>query len=137
MSTEIKTIKFDSVREILSSGNVWNCQKKPIIVQCKQMLEDFEIETLESGNGTFKGKNGDYIMIGASGEMYVCDKDVFESTYDVKNEWNIRQYAKDSEEYHSVDVYWNDTPFSDNKLKLLRLKKIQKEIKGDESPRNY
>lgn len=97
-----------------------------MIVQCKQMFEDFEIETLESGEGTYKGKNGDYIMIGVNGEMYVCDKDVFEKTYDVKNGWDIKQYADNREDYHFGIGYWKNSPFSDEALEKLRIKKLSK-----------
>lgn len=52
--------------------------KKPIPIQCFQMNEEFEIETME---GLMKGKKGDWLMVGISGEMYPCDKTIFEKTY--------------------------------------------------------
>jgi uncharacterized protein len=52
--------------------------KKPIAVRCKQMDADFEVATLE---GLMRGKAGDYLMIGAQNEMYVCKKEIFEMTY--------------------------------------------------------
>jgi patatin-like phospholipase/acyl hydrolase len=55
--------------------------KKPIPVRCKQMAEDFEVETME---GTLRGKAGDYLMVGVNGEMYPIDKEIFEKTYDVQ-----------------------------------------------------
>lgn len=133
-------IKFDSVREILRSGNVKNVQKKPIIMQAKQMFEDFELETLEHQDKPYKGKAGDYIMIGINGEMYVCDQEIFDKTYDVKSFWDIRQYAKSSEDYHESGVTWNDTPFNDEAIKHLRLKKVSKEVQNSikhQSGRNY
>lgn len=54
--------------------------KKPVPVRCIQIDEPFKVETLE---GILKGKAGDYLMIGVKGEMYVCDKDIFEETYDL------------------------------------------------------
>ena len=54
--------------------------KKPVPVKCYQMKESFEVETLE---GTLKGKAGDYLMIGVKGEMYSCDKDIFDETYEI------------------------------------------------------
>ena len=52
--------------------------KKPIPVQCFQMDEEFEVETME---GVMKGKKGDWLMVGISGEMYPCDNAIFKKTY--------------------------------------------------------
>lgn len=119
-------IKFDDCRKILQSGNVVNCQKKPQIIQAKQMFEDFTIETLEHQETPYHGKSGDYIMISSSGEMYVCDKDYFEANYIVTKFFDINQFAKSSEDYHHRTTAWDDTPFNDDTMKILRLKKIQK-----------
>jgi len=54
--------------------------KKPISVKCFQMDEEFEVQTLE---GTMKGKKGDWLMVGISGEMYPCDKAIFKKTYNL------------------------------------------------------
>ena len=54
--------------------------KKPVPVKCYQMNEPFKVETLE---GTLKGKAGDYLMIGVRGEMYACDKEIFNETYEI------------------------------------------------------
>lgn len=54
--------------------------KKPIPIKCIQIDEPFLVETLE---GTMKGKKGDWLMVGINGEMYPCDKDIFEKTYEV------------------------------------------------------
>lgn len=53
--------------------------KKPIPINCIQMTEDFEVETLE---GVLRGRAGDYLMVGVNGELYPCAKDIFEKTYD-------------------------------------------------------
>lgn len=119
----MQTIKFDECRKILQSGNVVNCQKKPQIMQAKQIYEDFTVETLEHQDAPYKGKAGDYLMISQSCEMYVCDKDYFENNYEVKNSFNIRQFAPTSEAYHLNTTDWNDTPFNDNAIKLLQSKK--------------
>ena len=119
-------VKFDECRKILQSGNVVNCQKKPQIMQAKEMFEDFTIETLEHQDAPYKGKKGDYVMISQSGEMYVCDKDYFLKNYEVKNFFDINQFAKSSEDYHDKTTAWADTPFNDDTMKVLRLKKIQK-----------
>lgn len=59
------------------------CMKRPIIVYAKQMNEDFRVDTLE---GNYKqGKTGDYLMQGVNGELYICDKEIFEKSYDFKD----------------------------------------------------
>ena len=57
------------------------CKKKPIVVYCKQINEEFQVDTLEGNYKT--GKPGDYLMKGVDGELYICDKEIFEKTYDV------------------------------------------------------
>jgi len=63
------------------------CMKKPIAIHAKQMETEFVVTTLE--NQGFKGKAGDYWMIGVNGEHYVCDKEIFEKTYDWVDEKEI------------------------------------------------
>ena len=56
------------------------CMKRPITVHAKQIDEEFRVNTLE---GNYKqGKAGDYLMCGVDGELYICDKTIFEKTYD-------------------------------------------------------
>ena len=60
--------------------NIRACRKKPIIVHAKQVNEPFQVKTLE---GNYKqGKAGDYLMQGIEDELYICDKSIFEKTYD-------------------------------------------------------
>tara|TARA_R110002073_G_scaffold271828_2_gene435380 strand:- start:7022 stop:7246 length:225 start_codon:yes stop_codon:yes gene_type:complete len=54
--------------------------KKPIPIQCIQIDEPFTVETIE---GIMKGKKGDWLMVGISGEMYPCDNAIFERTYNL------------------------------------------------------
>ena len=56
------------------------CLKKPIVVHAKQITEPFRVNSLE-GNYA-QGKPGDYLMKGINGELYICDRDIFEKTYD-------------------------------------------------------
>jgi hypothetical protein len=56
------------------------CVKRPIIVHCLQMTEDFEVET---HHGWTTGKAGDYIMRGPDGELYPCEQGVFDRTYNI------------------------------------------------------
>ena len=54
--------------------------KKPIPIKVRQINEPFSVETLE---GTMKGKAGDWLMEGVNGEMYPCDAEVFSKTHDI------------------------------------------------------
>jgi len=54
--------------------------KKPIPIECVQILEPFTVETLE---GEMKGKAGDWLMVGVHGEMYPIDNSIFEKTYNL------------------------------------------------------
>jgi len=55
------------------------CMKRPIVVHATQVNEEFRVNTLE---GNYKqGKPGDYLMRGVDGELYICDKEIFEKTY--------------------------------------------------------
>ncbi|RMA64283.1 PGDYG domain-containing protein [Ulvibacter antarcticus] len=56
--------------------------KKPIEIECYQMQEAFEVESME---GLVKGKKGDWLMKGIKGELYVCDREIFEATYNLKS----------------------------------------------------
>lgn len=61
-------------------GGMGACMKRPIVIHAKQIFEDFRVNTLE---GNYKqGKSGDYLMRGVDGELYICDKAIFEKTYD-------------------------------------------------------
>ena len=56
------------------------CRKKPIVVHCKIIDEAFRVESLE---GNYKqGKPGDVLMRGIDNELYICDRDIFDRTYD-------------------------------------------------------
>lgn len=57
-----------------------NCMKKPIIVKCMKMEDEFVVDTLE---GIMFGKKGDYLMEGIKGERYPCKAIIFELTYDL------------------------------------------------------
>ena len=62
-------------------NNLVPCRKKPIVIHSKKMDEEFQVETLEGNYKT--GKSGDYLMKGIDGELYICDGDIFERSYDV------------------------------------------------------
>ena len=53
--------------------------RKKTLTRAVRMPEPFSVETLE---GTMRGKEGDYLMIGVNGEMYPCDAEIFAKTYE-------------------------------------------------------
>jgi len=68
---------FDTYEKVAGMSS---CMKRAIIVHAKQIDDEFRVNTLE---GNYKqGKAGDYLMRGIDGELYICDKDIFEKTYD-------------------------------------------------------
>jgi hypothetical protein len=70
-------VKFDMYEDV---PNMKFCMKKKIVINAKQIDTFFRVDTLE---GNYKqGKPGDYLMKGLEGELYICDKDIFEKTYD-------------------------------------------------------
>ena len=54
--------------------------RKTALAHAMQIEEPFSVETLE-GN-TVEGKAGDWLMIGVNGEMYPCDADAFDKSYE-------------------------------------------------------
>ena len=52
--------------------------KNPKPIEAVQIDEVFEVESME---GLMRGKPGDYLMRGVEGELYVCDRKIFNKTY--------------------------------------------------------
>lgn len=52
--------------------------RKIASVEAVQMIEDFQVETLE---GTHQGYAGDYLCRGIAGEYWPVKKEIFEKTY--------------------------------------------------------
>jgi len=74
-------LSFDTKEDadsILSMGEKYI--KKPIPVRAVQIKCTFEVKTLE---GLMKGKKGDYLIEGIKGELYICDREIFEESYDM------------------------------------------------------
>jgi len=72
---------FDTFEQV---DGMLPCKKKPIVVHTIQIDEPFRVNSLE---GDYKqGKPGDYLMRGIDGELYICDKDIFERSYDIIEE---------------------------------------------------
>jgi hypothetical protein len=53
--------------------------RKTTTIFAIQLLEPFEVDTLE---GLHTGKAGDYLAVGAAGELYPIDAAVFAATYE-------------------------------------------------------
>ena len=79
---------FETYEEV---GGMRGCMKRPIIVHAKQIDEEFRVNTLE---GDYKqGKAGDYLMRGIDGELYICDKAIFEKTYGFTDTDNAKAWT--------------------------------------------
>jgi hypothetical protein len=52
--------------------------KRPIQIKALQIPTEFKVKTME---GWLKGKKDDYLVRGIKGELYPCDKAIFEETY--------------------------------------------------------
>lgn len=55
-------------------------RKKPIVVEAVKLTRPITIET---SKGTMKGLPGDYLVTDKNGEQYPCDRDQFESEYEL------------------------------------------------------
>jgi hypothetical protein len=64
----------------ISGGRLY--VKKPLPIQAKQIDQTFWVKSLE---GDHQGKEGDYLVRGIKGELYICDKEIFEETYELFN----------------------------------------------------
>lgn len=54
-------------------------RKRPLEIEAYQMNEDFHVKTME---GTMRGKKNDYVLIGIRGELYICNEEIFDETYE-------------------------------------------------------
>ena len=66
-------------------------RKRPVVIEAIQIHEEFEVETLEADNQ--QGKAGDYLIKGVKGELYPCDREIFEETYDEVRDESELKYA--------------------------------------------
>lgn len=75
-----RTVKLEGRRIDLEILN-WNkARKKPATVHALPMPGPFSVETPE---GTMQGEKGDVLIRGVKGELYPCDKRVFNETYEL------------------------------------------------------
>ena len=52
--------------------------KNPLPIRAMPIDQTFWVKSLE---GDHQGKEGDYLVEGIRGELYICDKDIFEESY--------------------------------------------------------
>lgn len=83
--TKVELEECDTVEEphsiphFNSSLPVFPCMKKPLVVKAVQVDFPFKVKSKE---GMVEGNPGDYLMIGIEGERYICEKSIFEKSYD-------------------------------------------------------
>lgn len=73
-------IEGTHVQDLINMPGAVRALKKPIPITACKINEPFSVDTTE---GTMRGKPGDWLMQGVSGEMYICPADVFEKSYDI------------------------------------------------------
>jgi len=72
--------KFADAWKVYGTKHDWiSCRKRPVIIKAIQMDKDFKVATKEGTS--LAGKEGDYLLEGVRGEVYPCDKEIFEETY--------------------------------------------------------
>ena len=54
--------------------------RKTTTIKAGQIAAPFTVDTLE---GTFTGKAGDWLAEGINGERYIIDNEIFKKTYEV------------------------------------------------------
>lgn len=66
-------------------NNPHKVRKKPIVITAYPIthIDKFKVYSKE---GIHEGKKGDWLMVGVNDEIYVCDKSIFEKTYDIIGE---------------------------------------------------
>jgi len=72
--------KFADAWKVYNTKNDWfHCRKKPVVIKAIQMEIDFKVATKEGVS--LAGKAGDYLLQGVKGEVYPCNREIFEETY--------------------------------------------------------
>lgn len=71
---------FDTYGTDSTSVEMRPVKKKPMIVHAVQINVPFRVKSLEGDYA--QGKAGDYLMRGVRGEQYICDREIFEESYD-------------------------------------------------------
>lgn len=73
-------LMFDAFGTDSTSVEMRPVKKRPVIVHAAQINEPFRVNSLEGDYA--QGKAGDYLMRGVRGEQYICDREIFEESYD-------------------------------------------------------
>lgn len=77
---ELDTAESHTYGEREEVSQMLPCVKRPIVVHAKQIKTPFRVQSME---GNYKqGKPGDYLMRGIDGELYICDRSIFERSYE-------------------------------------------------------
>lgn len=99
MSVDVKIMDFNqytkkpiAIRAAMLSQAVWHnirteCKNAIMTVQghaveAKVSLTGEKYFTIDTLEGKMKAKLGDMLIIGVRGEIYACDKEIFDQTYD-------------------------------------------------------
>ena len=73
---------IEVTQDVIAQARIIEGEKKykklPIEIEAYQMDDHFVVNTLE---GQMMGNKHDYVVIGIRGEMYPCNKEIFEQTY--------------------------------------------------------
>ena len=86
---------FESVDGMLE------CIKKPIVIHAQRQDEEFQVVTLDGNHKT--GKAGDYLMQGIDNRLYICDKSIFERSYDWVPPNSSRGFADAYDRFFSAE----------------------------------
>lgn len=70
------TFGIEATKEMLKGARLF--VKKPIPIRAIQITQAFWVKTIE---GVFQAKKGDYLICGIRGELYACDREIFEESY--------------------------------------------------------
>lgn len=69
----------DQKLQIAASADPWKTYRKTATARALQIPESFIVHTLE---GTMVANPGDYLCMGAAGDVWPVKKEIFEATYE-------------------------------------------------------
>jgi hypothetical protein len=77
---ELEFLNYEDVKTKLKRSPV-KARKKPITITAYQIKSgNFKVHSKE---GIHQGRKDDWLMVGVDNEIYVCDKKIFEKSYDI------------------------------------------------------
>ena len=77
---------IEMTKEILDRNKARLYVKRPLPTRALQIEQTFWVKTLE---GNFQAKEGDYLIEGIKGELYACDREIFETSYRLLNKKRV------------------------------------------------